>query len=91
MLDVHVKRSGRRPHLWKLRRKGFRELIIRHNWGLRGAYASKFIGGREIMMRTVEETEGYTVVLLMIKDDFWAGITNDFERHNAAKRQADPS
>lgn len=39
-----------RVHTFKIRREGFRELLLSKDWGMRGAYASKTIAGRECII-----------------------------------------
>lgn len=46
--------SGRRKHYWKLRSEDFRELMTKHRWGFRGAYAEKSIRGQRVMQTIVK-------------------------------------
>ena len=62
--------SGRKPHLWRLRREGFRELLLAKRWRMMGAYAEKTIARRTVMIRTVEEGKDYTVCCVQFKADF---------------------
>lgn len=39
-----------RPHGWKIRRKGFRELLLSKGWSRRGAYAEKSIAGHDTIL-----------------------------------------
>jgi hypothetical protein len=64
--------SGRRPHLWRLRIVGHRELLIEHRWSLKGGYGEKRIGGHSVMLTMVERHEDHCLVRLCHKDDYWA-------------------
>ena len=61
-------------HLWKIRREGYRDLMISKKWTLRGAYAEKRIGQHWYMQRTVQVFPDYNLVLFECKDDFWKDI-----------------
>ena len=74
--------SGRRKHLWRLRNDGHRDLLIKHRWGLRGAYAEKTIRGKTYMMTMAAKLDDHVVCWLRLKDDFWAEITSE---HQAAR------
>lgn len=78
-----------RPHYWKVRNKGYRELLIKKKWGLRGAYASKFIAGREVMQRIIEKYDDHLVVRFEFKDLFWDEILLDDNLEKSAGE--DPS
>ena len=66
-----------RPHYWKVRHTGYRDLLKKKKWALRGAYASKFIAGREAMQRIIEERDGYLLVRFEFKDLFWDEVLMD--------------
>lgn len=66
-----------RPHYWKVRNTGHRDLLVKKKWGLRGAYASKFIVGREAMQRIIETHDDYLLVRFEFKDLFWGKILID--------------
>lgn len=67
--------SGRRPHYWRLRAEGYRELLSSKNWRFRGAYAAKSIHGREVMLIIVEKGADTFLCRLQLKDDLWSVIT----------------
>lgn len=73
----YMPHSGRKPHIWKFRTASYRQLLITHGWGLRGAYASKSFGGHEYMMTKLREEGPYRVCLIRRKDDIWADISRD--------------
>lgn len=39
-----------RIHVWKIRREGYRELLLSKGWRMRGAYAIKSIAGQEVII-----------------------------------------
>ena len=39
-------RPNKNVHFLKLRSKGFKDLIINHNWSLKGGFGEKLIRGR---------------------------------------------
>lgn len=43
-----------RGHLWKVRKDGFRELLLSKGWRMRGFGAQKFIGGRLATVSTAD-------------------------------------
>ena len=73
----YMPHSGRKPHIWKFRTAWYRQLLIAHGWGLRGAYASKSFGGHEYMMTKLREEGPFRVCLIRRKDDFWADISRE--------------
>ena len=79
--------SGRRAHYWKLRIDGFRELVARHRWGFRGAYAEKSIRGRRVMQTIVKKTDDYYLCCFQLKDDFWSTSTADARKREAEQRR----
>ena len=70
-------RSHRKPHLWRIRAEGFRELMISRRWGMRGAYAEKSIRGASVMQTIVSQTEAHYVCRFQRKYDFWAAVLRD--------------
>lgn len=57
-----------RPHNWKVRREGFRELLLSKGWILRGAYASKWIAGKEVIASGIrEEHPDFYIVRFCLK------------------------
>jgi hypothetical protein len=74
----------RRPHVWRLRKAGLRDLLRSKGWGMRGAYAEKAIGGRHVVARTIEEQTEWVVCRFELKELFWAEIglqAREFQRH----------
>ncbi len=76
MID-YMPPTGRKPHVWKFRAAWFRQLLITHRWGLRGAYASKTFGGHEYMMTMLRKEGPYCYCLIRRKNDFWAKISKE--------------
>ena len=85
----YYEHSGRKPHFWKLRRNGYRDLLQSKGWSFRGAYAEKTIAGRTVMLRNVENREDHFLCRLELKDDFWANITSDARQEEAEQRRAE--
>lgn len=81
----YMPHSGRKPHIWKFRSSWYRQLLITHGWGLRGGYASKFIGGHEYMMTRIGEEGSHTVCLLRRKEDFWADVSRERRDEGASE------
>jgi len=79
--------SGRRPHLWRIRNKGYRELLLSKKWTMCGGYAVKTIRGRQVMVMTVEEHDDYILSAFQLKGDFWARITTDAREREARERR----
>ena len=80
--------SGRRPHLWRIRAEGFRDLLLSKRWTMCGAYAAKDIRRRTVMVTTVEEHDDYYLCRFQLKDDFWADITAEFREREASQLQS---
>jgi hypothetical protein len=76
MID-YMAPSHRKPHVWKFRSAWFRQLLITHGWGLRGAYASKSFKGNEYMMTKLREEGPYCYYLIRRKSDFWATVSKE--------------
>ncbi len=76
MID-YLTHSGRMPHVWQFREASYRQLLIAHGWGLRGAYASKSIKGHEYMMTLLRKEGPHRYCLIRRKSDFWATISNE--------------
>ena len=85
----YYEHSGRRPHLWRVRKDGFRKLLISKKWHLRGAYAEKTIHGRWIMQTIVEKHEDHLVCAFRPKDDWWAHITRGAREREAQELRND--
>lgn len=64
----------RKPHYWKLRAAGTRDLFIKHGWGLCGGYARKSIRGREVMMTMATKGQEFGLYRFSLKDEARAGI-----------------
>lgn len=79
----YMPHSGRKPHIWKFRTAWYRQLLITHGWGLRGAYASKSFGGHEYMMTKLREEGPFRVCLIRRKGDFWADISRESRDEDA--------
>ena len=77
--------SGRRPHLWRIRAEGYRDLLLSKRWTMCGAYAAKNICRRTVMVTTVEEHDDYYLCRFQLKDDFWADITAEFREREASQ------
>ena len=87
MSTPYFPEKGRKPHLWRIRKSGHRELFLSKRWGMRGAYASKIIAGREVMKTIVEEFDNYILCRFQLKDGFWSDITTEArERESEARR-----
>jgi hypothetical protein len=85
MID-YMAHSDRKPHYWKIRKAWFRQFLIAHRWGLRGAYSSKYFGGHEYMMtKAGEQGENY-IVCIRRKEDFWAVVSRE-DRDREAKEK----
>jgi len=80
--------SRRKPHYWKIRRKGFRELQLLKGWGMRGAYASKLIRGEEVMQTIARKTDDHYLCCFRLKSDFWSLITTRAREEEAEERRA---
>ena len=91
MATPNLQSSGRRPHLWRIRTQGYRKLLLSKRWSMRGAYASKMIRGREVMVRSVEEHADHTLCLFQLKDDFWARIWADKRAREASQPPSSPA
>ena len=74
MSTPYLPHSGRKKHYWRIRNKGFRELLIKKGWHLMGGYASKVIQGRVVIQFLVEKTDDYFLCSFQLKSDFWADI-----------------
>ena len=88
MSTSYYSSSGRRPHLWRIRAEGHRELLIAKGWGLCGGYARKRIHGREVMVTTVEKNSDYDLCRFQLKDDFWTKATADARQREALERRS---
>jgi hypothetical protein len=66
--------SGRKKHYWRLRKEGFRELLIKKGWHLKGTYAEKEIQGKTVIQFMVARTEDYILCSFQLKSDFGAEL-----------------
>ncbi|MEW6710302.1 MAG: hypothetical protein AB1403_10810 [Candidatus Riflebacteria bacterium] len=73
-MDAGEINTNRRRHLWKIRRQGFRELLLKKKWLMRGGYAEKKIGGHYYMSTIVKQFSQFYLVLFERKDEFWRKI-----------------
>ena len=80
--------SKRRPHLWRIRAEGYRDLLLSKRWTMCGAYAAKNIRRRTVMVTIVEEHDDYYLCRFQLKDDFWADITTEFREREASQLQS---
>ena len=64
--------SGRMPHLWKIRKKGFRGLTESKGWKLKHEFAEKFIHDELYVQMVQDVQEEYLVVLFTRKRDYSA-------------------
>jgi len=78
----------RRPHYWKLRAEGARELFIKHGWGLCGGYARKTIRGREVMMTVASKGKDFCLYCFEFKADRWADIAMAARCREARERRS---
>jgi hypothetical protein len=77
----------RRARIWKLRREGFRDLIMSHLWTPWGAFARKMIRGHEYLMFPLRYKEGIHVVRITSKDDHWSDLAAEERQREAIKRR----
>ena len=80
--------SRRKHHYWKIRRNGYRELLLLKGWGMRGAYASKFIRGEEVMLTIARKTDDHYLCCFQLKSNFWSLITTRAREDEAKERRA---
>ena len=80
--------SGRRPHLWRIRAEGIRELLLSKRWTMCGAYAAKHIRRRQVMVTVVEKNDDYFLCRFQFKDDLWADVTAESREHEASLRRS---
>ena len=66
--------SGRKAHIWRFRRRWYRQHLISHGWTMCGAYASRFLGGQLYMVTIVRKTHKYIFAKFHRKSDFWSPI-----------------
>ena len=83
----HDSSSGRRPHYWRIRAQGWRDLLLSKRWTMCGAYAAKHIRRRQVMATIVEKHDDHFLCRFQLKDDLWAGITGEFREREASQRR----
>lgn len=88
MSTYYFSHSGRAKRYWKLRNTGYRDLLIGHGWGMRGAYAEKSINGVSIMQTIVARYSTYLLCCFQRKADFWSDITRRERETEAIRRRA---
>ena len=49
------------PHTWRVRRIGLRSRLVSKGWGIRGLYAEKVIGGRQVVVQAIGEGADWVV------------------------------
>ncbi len=59
----------RKPDVWRIRKKGFRERLLRRGWHMRGAYAENTIGGESVMVKTASEERDCFLCRFQFKAD----------------------
>lgn len=88
-MDIpYLSGSGRRPHYWALRSDGFHELLDKNCWQLRGAHLEKTIHGNRVMLTVVEETPQHVLCCLLLREDYWAGLTAQLREKHAKSRRS---
>ena len=80
--------SGRRPHIWRIRGEGWRELLLSKQWVMRGAYATKQIRRRQVVVTIVEKHDDYFLCRFQLKDDLWADISAESREREALQRRS---
>ena len=83
----YVERSGRRPHLWRVRADGWREFLLSKGWTMCGAYSAKHIGRRLVVVTIIEKHDDHFLCRFQLKHDLWADVTAAFRHHEAAQRR----
>ena len=73
MID-YAPSSGRKAHIWRFRRRWYRQHLKSHGWTMCGAYASRFLCGQLYMATSVRKTHKYIFVKFQRKGDFWSPI-----------------
>jgi hypothetical protein len=71
LIEAHP-HDGRRIKKRVFKKHGYRDLLIKHKWGLRGGYASKIIKGNEIMQLITKEDSEFLHVIFVSKNNFYA-------------------
>ena len=84
----HFANSGRRPHFWRIRAEGWRELLLSKRWTMCGAYAAKHILRRQVMVTIMEKHDDYFLCRFQLKDDLWADVTADLREREASQRKS---
>ena len=59
----------RQSHCWRFRQATFRQLLLSHGWGMKGAYALKSIHGKEVAIWTVADDGKYISAKLAFSRD----------------------
>lgn len=80
--------TGRGKHLWKVRSEGYRALLIKNRWHLKGGYAEKLIRGVWVMQVFAKKGDGYDVCCFLRREDFWAESTRRAREAEALERRS---
>jgi hypothetical protein len=83
----HFRGTGRGKHLWKVRREGYRALLIAKRWHLKGGYTEKRIRGVWVMQLIAKEEDDYILCCFLRRDDFWAESTRRAREAEAQERR----
>ena len=80
LIDAHP-HDGRRIKNRVFNKQGYRDLLIKHRWGLRGGYASKIFKGNEIMQLIIKEDSEFLHVIFLSKENFYATAVRKAVHH----------
>jgi hypothetical protein len=80
--------TGRGKHLWKIRREGYRALLIASRWHLKGGYTEKRIRGVWVMQTIARTEDDHYVCCFLRRDDFWAESTRRARETEALERRS---
>jgi hypothetical protein len=69
-----------KPHVWRLRKEGFIEFLVKKGWRFRGTYAAKMGRRGEIILRRLEEGPTFYRCKFQLKADFWAELIEEHDR-----------
>ena len=83
----HFPGTGRGKHLWKVRREGYRALLIAKRWHLKGGYTEKRIRGVWVMQLIANEEDDHILCCFLRRDDFWAESTRRAREAEAQERR----
>ena len=83
----HFRGTGRGKHLWKVRREGYRALLIASRWHLKGGYTEKCIRGVWVMQIIARTEDDHYVCCFLRRNDFWAESTRRAREAEALQRR----